>query len=823
MAASLADQQPYGGDQDHTQGFVGPIQQHGVSESKVKDRRVVRRKGDPKTNGGREDEGITSAATPANSHGHKRPQMSPQDSDTDLYEPPRGSNDGAVGIPASRYSLRARDKISKPQTDQGLVKAVRSIREKATKTYGRRAKSIRKRSNANNWDWNEPSTLSEDEQIRQALEASVQSHNLGQGGTAGNESQGTLLPPGLELGDHSKRQSGQPVTLVAPFASIDIVASLLQAVYAADPARLAYLSYQPADRRPTDLTDYWKGVGPSSLMSLSDRGMDDMDHARRIAVDFTQRLQTLFAFMNLSERSGCLIRDVASLTPSNIVTMGAENAPPFRIAALYIDSLVTTFVEAVRLQAEMIFSPQARVTPDSVSLEQAQAQFINQMASIFQSSGATAYSRSPSDVGPTQDVNVESDPNGIPAPASVPVARNHINLVHDSVNADVTSCLRASLCSEGQGALLTEAASVLFMTVEHRSFNMGQGEQLEPFQVEDRIFLDPFMWSRRKGLSLDTESMDADLMEKLEKIKVLEARKRRLESGEIGNGNSKGSIEMLKSSSRYFEEMARGSQDPIRDALQAEAGPRLRRILEALEREIKGIDQSLERYRREVDEKRRSIKQAAKSEACRPEWQTLGYDLKAVLVHESRRIWAYVKQKRKSDSPRKEREEAWWKVSGTSSTPVEGAEVLGDKVSTASSGVFFLCYSKSVEMGEDEEEPCPEMIRGVIDEDNVMLESELMSMVRSTLASPSTSEMGTPLSDAGGAERREGGPPRISTTTDAWSTPTRSDTLMSELGHGDAGERQGGGRGGSEEEVLAKEKMESEDGSDRMAEDVVMS
>lgn len=181
-----------------------------------------------------------------------------------------------------------------------------------------------------------------------------------------------VIPHHLEVGEHSKRKPGAPVALVAPFASIEIAAAMLQAFASLTQVRHAFLAFQPADERAADLVNYWKGVSPPEADGGSLSGMDP---SRKISIDICRRVQTLFAFMNETERGACIVRDVTSLTPANIVALGAENANPVRLASLYYEFLTEAFLQASHLHATLAIPATEDI---GIDLEEARRNFINE-------------------------------------------------------------------------------------------------------------------------------------------------------------------------------------------------------------------------------------------------------------------------------------------------------------------------------------------------------------------------------------------------------------------------------------------------------------
>ncbi|SNX86402.1 uncharacterized protein MEPE_05111 [Melanopsichium pennsylvanicum] len=544
--------------------------------------------------------------------------------------------------------------------------------------------------------------MSEDEQLRQALEASVQSHHdllLPNGSGARTPA----LPQHLETDLQSRRLPGAPVAMVAPFASLDVVAALLQALFAAPPVRRAYLAARPADQRGPDLSSYWKGAPPTET---------DPDAPAPLALEahfeLAQRIQTLFAFSQLSQRPVCVVKDVTSLTPSEIYARGADWSPPIEAASLFYDFLVESWTKHVAAISELILNnPTAQpVETDALWMTDA----------LFLSSGAAALT---SPASPRA--------NGSQTP-KIEQQRSFIQLRHDSVNSDTYSCLRAALASDGEGALLTRTAHTISMGLDHALFTSDVGTP-PPFTINERIHLDSLMWDRRQGVRLDSELRNLEIVRLDALRQELETRKRKL-MGDAGRPLS----DVLAGTRRYFEEIAPsvdGGSDAIRASSLAEAAPQMTKIVDAIQADIVGTDKLIARIRAQIDAKRALVAERAKREAANPEWTQLAYDLVAVLCHEAGRCVSLVKQ---GDG-------SWWKVTGGKAVRIEKENVIMGRPQDPSLSVFWLVYVRVEDeqgtTGEVEEVLVGEAMKAAIADDNLTYESELLSLIQSDAATPS--------------------------------------------------------------------------------------
>jgi hypothetical protein len=566
--------------------------------------------------------------------------------------------------------------------------------------------------------------MSEDEQLRQALEASVQSHqDLLQ--TSGSGARSPALPQHLETDLHTRRVAGAPIAMVAPFASLEVVAALLQALFAAPPVRRAYLASRPADPRSADLSNYWKGA-PST-----DASSEPAQPQLEAHIELAQRIQTLFAFAQLSQRPLCVVKNVTSLAPSETIARGADHSPPAKVASLFYEFLVESYGKHVASVSELILN-----TPGAEAVE-TDALWMDD--SLFLSSGAAALTRP---LSPQQSASGSS--------RSAPKAeqqRSFIQIRHDSVNADTYSCLRAALASDGEGALLTRTARTISLGIEHVS---SLDSDVPPFTINERMHLDSLMWDRRQGMRLDAELRDLEMVRLDALRQELEARKRKL----LGD-SGRPSTEVLQGAQRYFEQVASAvpGADAIRSASLREAAPQITKILEAVRTDLAQTDRLIAKIRAQIDAKRAAVAEQARREAANAEWTQLTYDLCAVLCHEGNRCISYVKQP----------DNTWWKVASGRAVQVQREDVVMGRPQDASLSVFWVVYAR-VEENEAtmtvEDSLISDDVKAAIADDNLTYESELLSLIRSDAATPSsTASAGDPVAEPakqGVAESRSG-------------------------------------------------------------------
>lgn len=558
--------------------------------------------------------------------------------------------------------------------------------------------------------------MSEDEQLRQALEASVQSHhNLLRSNGSGART--PALPQHLETDLQSRRIPGAPIAMVAPFSSLEVVAALLQALFAAPQVRRAYLAARPPDSRGSDLSNYWKGASPTEILS------DPTDRPTLEAhFELAQRIQTLFAFAQLSQRPFCVIKDVTSLAPSEVIARGADLSPPVKVASLFYEFVVESFTKHVTAVSDLILN--------TAGAEATQTDALWMDEGLFLSSGAAALTSPASSlVNGSQATNDTSSPVAAPAP-KIEQQRSFLQLRHDSINSDIYSCLRAALASDGEGALLTRTARTISMGIEHALPTVDGGPP--PLTINERIYLDSLMWDRRQGVRLDAELRDLEMVRLDTMRQELEARRRKL----LGDGG-RPSAEVLQGAKRYFAEVATAGDgtDLIRSSSLSEAAPQISKILEAVQADLAATDQLIAKVRAQIDAKRALVAERAKREAANPEWTQLAYDLCAVLCHEGGRCVTMVKQPNGT----------WWKMANGRAIQVDREDVVMGRPQDPSLSVFWVVYARveDVSLSVEEVEAATEGLisenmKAAIADDNLTYESELLSLIRSDAATPSS-------------------------------------------------------------------------------------
>lgn len=252
------------------------------------------------------------------------------------------------------------------------------------------------------------------------------------------------------------------------------------------------------------------------------------------------------------------------------------------------------------------------------------------------------------------------------------------NLVQSNVNNSVHRALYSCLADEK--ALYSNPADTLFFCLGRSGqINPNFGaiwepeiskSALAPFKLETRVYLDAFLFSRRNGvrLGLDTD----EVQRRQDRIAELERYRKTICTFQGEDARA-----TLKASIGYFQKLCNDDgSDDLRSSSVNEAGPRLEAILAHLEQEIHAVDEQLQRERQAVEVAQGSTLSTFEDMLSKEEYQTLPYDLQAVVFENEQTSWAYVRNR--DDIHAMSAPSEWWCVREGEATQVTEADVLGD-------------------------------------------------------------------------------------------------------------------------------------------------
>ncbi|PWN34212.1 uncharacterized protein FA14DRAFT_70291 [Meira miltonrushii] len=502
------------------------------------------------------------------------------------------------------------------------------------------------------------------------------------------------------IGGKDIRSNNQPVGIVAPLPFMRIFALALQALYAAEPFRDALLAVQFTDIRITEaneqglddlMTDYWRGRSPANINRPA--GEVWVKNAiltkEQEGIDIFMRLMTLFAFMTYTKRSLVVAEDVITHSPIRTnysYVMNSERKPPHDILACYVQGLLDV------------------LTNVSVDLERRSPQTCNSLAfkKTFQSFTVNA-------IAPLKEEDQLKSPR---KPRGDPYESFVHTVMQTKTNNTIYRALYACLAEEK--TLYSNPAESLFFSLGRpglynpnfaSGWQAGGGEDAESsFKVDPFIYLDAFMFHRRNGVQLGLDP--ADVKQRQTRIEELEKYRKAIvmHEGEDVRSNLRASIE-------YFQSLCvDDGKDELRTISLNEAGPRLEAILAHLEEEVARVDSILIEKKVENERARSAILDDFEKMLEDPEYQTMKYELQAVLVDDGiDNAWAYVCQR--DDNGGKDK---WWRICAGEVKEAYLLDVLNEK-----NTINFLVYSAT-----EETKRILAKLRSPSDEDVMALDDE---------------------------------------------------------------------------------------------------
>lgn len=502
------------------------------------------------------------------------------------------------------------------------------------------------------------------------------------------------------IGGKDLRSSDKPVGIVAPLPFMRIFALAHQALYAAEPFRDAVLAVQFTDVRIREaneqglgelMTDYWRGKSPANINRLTGEVWvkNGVFAKEQEGIDIFMRLMTLFAFMTYTKRSIVVAEDVITHSPIRTnysYVMNSERKPPHDILACYVQGLLDVLANVSDDLEKR--SPQ---TCDSTAFKKS-----------FQSFTVNA-------VAPQKEEDQLKSPRK-------PRGDPYESFVHTVMQTKTNNSIYRALysCLVDEKTLYSMPAESLFFSLGRPGLynpNFASGWQTEvredaetSFKVDPTIYLDAFMFHRRNGVQLGLDP--ADVKQRQSRIEELEKYRKAIaiHEGEDVRSNLRASIE-------YFQSLCiNDGSDPLRTSSLDEAGPRLEAVLAHLEEEIAKVDSILVEEKAEVERARSSILEDFEETLANPEYQTMKYNLQAVLVHDGiDNAWAYVCERDDNSG-----EDKWWKVCAGEVKQVYLHDVLSE-----TNTINFLVYSAT-----EETKRILAKLRSSSDEDGMLVDDD---------------------------------------------------------------------------------------------------
>ncbi|WFD34621.1 hypothetical protein MCUN1_001462 [Malassezia cuniculi] len=416
-----------------------------------------------------------------------------------------------------------------------------------------------------------------------------------------------------------ERTPGAPVALVAPMTIYQVATHAIQALLAAGPFQKALQSAAKDQRVLPE--NYWSGEQPEALT----------DTSAAASTSLIQRLQTLAAYTAQTNHAAVITGDLAAAIPRDILLL-ASQGDAYGLLESLIDAIAALYADDTQM-----------------SLTQDPA-FAEARDHLFRSYAAPAVA-------------------GAPVPSlEDSLLTNSITLRHTQSSTNVSSCLWSKLAGSGDSdsILITTPAQVLALPVVHAT-------NTPRFQIDEVIYLDPFLWEKRNG-----ERIDID--DRWRQIDIYDET-----CAELCRQREK----LVSPSGRAIEPLIKTVQEHLTSASErveknSELNQWLTKTTQLLSSRVKDIDRSLDETRKAAAECKAKLLAEAAERDANPEFQTVPYSLCAALFASDDQLWAYVRSEQK-----------WWLVEDGAVT-LSSWETLAndDRGSAASEGVYMLCYEQ---------------------------------------------------------------------------------------------------------------------------------
>ncbi|KAF8957517.1 hypothetical protein BDZ97DRAFT_1706876 [Flammula alnicola] len=313
----------------------------------------------------------------------------------------------------------------------------------------------------------------------------------------------------------------------------------------------------------------------------------------------------------------------------------------------------------------------------------------------------------------------------------------------DSIHNDLISCIsdhlsKYSNTGSTHDVIIRPSEVIGFQLRRHPP--SGIKSSPDPFVYPKIIFLDRFLFDNLE-LTNEKRRMERKM---LDEIKELKAYKETLTRSE-----NKDSLESLRSTIYYYEQVADPGDDPVRKRTLQRTADHLKDIMTMIMGKVEDIDHQVEKLQAEM----------AHVYDC-PELQMYQYDLRAVLLHTGlpgrKQMYSYVQ----------DTEGVWWKTVDHEVTEVPEETVLTDPTGIhLGAGPYMLFYSRHMS-DEHLHEPLvwPSLFSEAVEENNKKFlammhpELEIFSSARSSpdptpYQQPVTRELPIPLERRSTASR----------------------------------------------------------------------
>ncbi|KAE8213656.1 hypothetical protein CF327_g2846 [Tilletia walkeri] len=506
-----------------------------------------------------------------------------------------------------------------------------------------------------------------------------------------------------------KEALNAPPALAAPFESLRLFPLIFHAIYALPPIRRGFQSYE-MDRLSSinDMSFFWTGVPAGKKSNAAGLGKWISNEEREKA-DIVQRLQVLFFFMDRTQRPFCMTGSVLETLPQSVMTLNSGQPDPADVAMYTVGSLFDSYRIAIRAVA-------GRHSEDQENWVSAMTRIFDTLVSYgvpappwpvdAPEDNAEGGPSSSSTAEPTTSTTTTAEPEALVMPTlqTNPLTTfnsTHLELRHTKIVNDMTSAVLTVL--EDDAALVTIPGETLCVGVKRETprdgsvgsvgSGNGKGKEKEgggsgfrPWRIDKHFYADPFLWERRRGVAHGQAPGEAKRMEDLKRRRDDLTQKTQRRKW-LGAPAGKDAITLMNDSIAYLEGPGLESGDAIRTQTNEEAAVKLKQIREHLQNELNALDKAIA-----ADEDMIAKGHAERIDTFRkmyegkPEWQTVRYDLRAVLIKSGDAAWAYVQHRGH-----------WFRVQDGHIHATDETTALGDEsgASEPNGGVFFLAYVRS--------------------------------------------------------------------------------------------------------------------------------
>ncbi|WFD30494.1 hypothetical protein MSPP1_001515 [Malassezia sp. CBS 17886] len=503
---------------------------------------------------------------------------------------------------------------------------------------------------------------SEDEQLMRVLAESI---GTGQMRDARADSAVDVDPSLRRL-----RADNAPVALVAPVPVFRPIALLLQALYAAAPARAAILALRVADAHVADLDGYWAGGAERSAPGSGGSAPSGNELVSR-SVELVRRIQTLFFFMQETSRAAVVIGDVIRVLPRDVVLTASQNPSAHLLLEQFTDALSHAYLAG---------APAAPAPAPHTVLQS--------FAAVARDDGVSA------------------------AAAAAAQPTSSITLAHTDTDTFVHACLWTKLDGGGDmdPLLITQPADVLLFNV--RTPPMPPGG-IPPFHVDMTIALDAFLWDAGGGARIDRDPRRRQLHAWAAERRVLEAQLHAIE-----RPSDVPLAPLLQRTYAYFDAKREGAAEGDTHAtaawlqqLAALVGNRSARTPTRTPRLTPGLRDALADHNAQSARLQAELVRELRAQATDATQQRIVYDLHAVLLTDAESEWAHVRGGAH-----------WWRIQGGAVVGEDAAQVCAD-AAVRGHFVFHLAYTRRAACVPTEPAPQGSLVCAV-ERDNVRARAE---------------------------------------------------------------------------------------------------